>query len=67
MVVYDYNQWLSNPNLKHWQYKSSVGNKCNCNQPTLVELINQDFCIRGSIDTVVCTSCDNVYSLKISR
>lgn len=67
MIVRDYNEWLNDTDLTHWRYRSSVASKCKCSTPELIELINQDFCIRGSIDTVVCISCDKVHSLKINR
>jgi len=61
-------EWISEPTLKHWSSKSCVQNtKCGCTKPTLVELWEQDSCVRGRIDTIVCTNCNNVKSFKIIR
>lgn len=61
-------EWITNPNLKHWNNKSCVqSNKCKCNNPQLVELWEQDSCTKGRIDTVVCTKCNQIQSFKIIR
>jgi hypothetical protein len=61
-------EWINDPQLKHWNGKSCVqDNKCGCSEPQLVELWEQDDCVRGRIDTVVCTNCNKVQSFKIIR
>jgi hypothetical protein len=61
-------EWINDPQLKHWNGKSCVqDNKCGCSEPQLVELWEQDACVRGRIDTVVCTNCNKVQSFKIIR
>tara|TARA_R110000796_G_scaffold25883_3_gene72473 strand:- start:594 stop:833 length:240 start_codon:yes stop_codon:yes gene_type:complete len=60
--------WSVDPQLKQWNSKSSIQtDKCKCTNPTLVELWEQDSCVRGRIDTIVCTSCNKVKSLNIVR
>ena len=60
--------WIKNPQLKHWNSRDVVRtHKCNCEEPELVELWDQDSCVRGRIDTVVCTTCDSVRTFKIIR
>jgi len=60
-------EWIKDPQLKHWNGKSCVSDECNCNEPNLVELWEQDSCVRGRIDTIVCTNCDKVKSFEIVR
>ena len=59
--------WIKDPQLKQWRGKSCTSTKCNCSEPKLVELWEQDSCVRGRIDTIVCTQCNNVNSFKIIR
>ena len=60
--------WLKDPNLRHWNSRDVVRTqKCNCENPTLVELWEQDSCVRGRIDTIVCTECDKVKTFSIVR
>lgn len=62
-------EWIANPNLKHWASKSCIqDNKCGCSDDSnLVELWEHDSCVRGRIDTIVCTDCNRVKSFKIIR
>ena len=61
-------EWISEPNLRVWNSRSCVQkNECNCSKPKLVELWEQDSCVSGRIDTIVCTNCDKVESFKIIR
>ena len=62
-------EWINDPQLKHWVSVSSVqDNKCGCSDDSdLVELWEHDSCVRGRIDTVVCTKCNRIKSLKIVR
>jgi len=60
--------WSVDPQLKQWNSKSCIQNdKCECSNPTLVELWEQDSCAIGRIDTIVCTDCNKVKSLSIIR
>lgn len=59
--------WVKDPQLKHWSGRRCTHNECNCTAPKLIELWDQDSCIRGRIDTIVCTDCDSVKSFKIIR
>lgn len=60
-------QWSEDPKLGHWAGRRCTYHKCECNEPDLVELWEQDSCVRGRIDTVVCTKCDRVSTFKIIR
>ena len=61
-------EWINDPQLKHWSGVSCVqDNKCGCSDPKLVELWEQDSCVRGRIDTIICTNCNKVQSFKIIR
>ena len=62
-------EWINDPQLKHWVSVSSVqDNKCGCSDDSdLVELWEHDSCVRGRIDTVVCTKCNRIKSFKIVR
>ena len=62
--------WLQDAKLKHWNSKSCTDNRgtCRCdNTNHHVELWEQDSCVRGRIDSVVCTSCNILVSFKIIR
>ena len=61
-------EWIKDPQLKHWNSRGAVqDDKCGCSQPTLVELWEHDRCVRGRIDTIVCTNCNKVKSFNIVR
>jgi hypothetical protein len=60
-------EWIKNPELSKWSGRRCTYHKCTCDKPKLVELWDQDSCIRGRIDTVVCTKCDGVNTFKIIR
>lgn len=55
--------------LKHWALIDSLQDKkCGCvDKSYLVELQEHDSCIRGRIDTVVCTMCNKIESFRIIR
>ena len=68
MIIKLKEEWTKDPQLKHWAGKSCVQDKkCGCSNPTLVELWEQDPCVRGRIDTIVCTDCSNLKSFSIVR
>ena len=68
MITYVKEEWINNPQLKHWNGKSCVqDNKCGCSEPNLVELWEQDTCTRGRIDTIVCTNCNRIKTFNIIR
>jgi hypothetical protein len=61
-------EWLADANLNRWNSRSCVQDtKCGCSEPNLIELWEQDSCVRGRIDTIVCTNCDKVSSFSIIR
>jgi hypothetical protein len=60
-------QWSEDPKLKRWSGRRCTHHKCQCNEPELVELWEQDGCVRGRIDTIVCVKCDRVKTFKIIR
>ena len=61
-------EWIKDPQLKHLNSRGAVqDDKCGCSQPTLVELWEHDSCVRGRIDTIVCTNCNKVKSFNIVR
>jgi len=68
MIALYKEEWLKDPNLKHWNGLSCVqDDRCGCSEPTLIELWEQDSCVRGRIDTTVCTKCNKIKSFKIIR
>lgn len=60
-------QWTQDPKLKHWSNRRCTHLKCECVEPKLVELWEQDSCVRGRIDTTICVKCDRVKTFKIIR
>ena len=61
-------EWSVDPQLKHWSGKNPIQtDECKCSNPTLVELWEHDSCVRGRIDTIVCTDCNKVESFNIVR
>ena len=62
--------WLQDPKLRQWNSKSCTENRgtCRCgNDKNHVELWEQYSCVRGRIDSVVCTSCNTLLTFKIIR
>ena len=61
--------WLKDPNLKKWNsVRCTEKQNCTCNTDEHhVELWEQDFCVRGRIDTVICTKCDSIKTFNIIR
>lgn len=62
--------WKKDPILKKWYGVNCTtkGTDCKCADGNhLVELWEQDSCVRGRIDTVVCTTCDSIKTFSIVR
>lgn len=66
-MIYLREQWIKHPTLKKYTHTSCTDTKCSCNSPQVVELCEHDSCIRGRIDTKVCTNCDGIVSFQIVR
>ena len=63
-------EWIQDPTLKKWSRVECTDKQtiCQCEDGNhLVELWEHDSCVRGRIDTVVCTTCDSIKSFKIIR
>ena len=62
-------EWLSDPKLKKWDSVGcTVEENCTCKTDKYhVELWEQDSCVRGRIDTIICTLCDTIKSFRIVR
>jgi len=62
-------EWLKDQNLKKWNSVSCTErNPCRCgNIKNHVELWEHDSCVRGRIDTVVCTECNIIVDFTIVR
>ena len=64
------NQWSHDLQLKKWNSVSCTENRgiCICsNDYNHVELWEHDSCIRGRIDTKICTKCDVIIGFNIIR
>lgn len=63
------NEWTIDPQLKKWSSKSCVDKTlCSCKtDKNHVELWEHDSCVRGRIDTTVCTKCESVVKFSIVR
>jgi hypothetical protein len=62
--------WTTNPKYKKWSNISitTKSKKCECsNDDHHVELWEQDSCVRGRIDTIICEKCDAIESFRIIR
>ena len=61
--------WLKDPNLRKWNSVSCTeNNNCNCDTDEHhIELWEHDSCVRGRIDTIVCTKCDSIKTFNIIR
>ena len=61
--------WIAHPNLKKWRLRSCVETTlCSCkSEKNHVELFEHDSCVRGRIDTTVCTKCESIVKIKIIR
>lgn len=61
--------WIKTPELRKWSnVKSTTNSVCRCGDDKKhVELWEQDSCVRGRIDSVICTSCNVMVSFKIIR
>lgn len=63
-------EWIKDPKLKKWNRVGCTEKNtiCKCEDGNhLVELWEHDSCIRGRIDTIVCTICDSIKSFSIVR
>ena len=62
-------EWINNTELKKWNNVSSIERSiCNCGSDiNHIELWEHDSCVRGRIDTIVCTKCDVVVDFDIVR
>ena len=59
--------WINHRDLKHFSNKECTDTKCTCENPKLVNLWEHDSCVRGRIDTIICTLCDTIKSFRIVR
>lgn len=63
-------QWSVDSEFKKWSRYGCVDKKtkCDCEDGDhLVELIEHDSCVRGRVDTVICSICDTIKEFKIIR
>lgn len=62
-------EWITDPQLKKWSSVSCTERtRCRCgSDENHVELWGHDSCIRGRIDTVVCTKCNVIVDFDIIR
>lgn len=62
-------EWMEDPQLKKWSSKSCVDKTlCSCKtDKNHVELWEHDSCVRGRIDTTICTRCESVVKFSIIR
>jgi hypothetical protein len=62
-------EWIKTPELRKWSnVRNTNYSVCRCgNDKKHVELWEQDSCVRGRIDSVVCTSCNVLVSFKVIR
>lgn len=62
-------EWIQDPQLRKWSSRSCVDKKlCSCNtDENHVELWEHDSCVRGRIDTTICTECESVVKFSIIR
>ena len=61
--------WIKDPQLRKFNSVSCTDKTpCKCgNTKHHVELWEHDSCVRGRIDTVVCTKCNSVVDFDIIR
>jgi hypothetical protein len=70
MLVKTREEWIEDPTFKKWARIDCTEKHtiCKCDDGNhLVELWEHDSCVRGRIDTVVCTTCDSIKTFKIVR
>lgn len=62
-------EWINHPTLKKWSSRSCVEKTlCSCkSEKNHVELWEHDSCVRGRIDTTICTKCESIVGIKIVR
>jgi hypothetical protein len=63
------NEWMKDPQLRKWSSKSCVDKTlCSCKtDKNHIELWEHDSCVRGRIDTTICTKCESVVKFSIIR
>jgi hypothetical protein len=63
------NEWMEDSQLRKWSSKSCVETTlCSCkSERNHVELFEHDSCVRGRIDTTICTKCDTIVKFSIIR
>jgi len=63
------NEWMEDLQLRKWSSKSCVDKTlCSCKtDKNHVELWEHDSCVRGRIDTTICTKCESVVKFSIIR
>jgi len=66
-MIYLREEWAKHPNLKKYGWKKCTDSKCECTSQNVVELWEHDSCVRGRIDTKICTNCDGIVSFSIVR
>lgn len=70
-IYLDKEEWTKIDSLKHWINRDSSFHNtraCGCKgKGNYVTLLDHDYCIRGRIDTTVCTICDSVIRIDIVR
>jgi len=70
MVALLREDWIKDPQLKKWNLVDCTNRykKCDCKDGNhLIELHEHDSCIRGRIDTIICTKCNTIKSFSIVR
>lgn len=63
-------EWLADSHLKRWNTINCYDktNQCNCNNDeNFVELCEQDSCVVGRIDTIICLKCNAIKDFKIIK
>lgn len=62
-------EWMKDTQLRKWNSRSCVDKTlCSCNtDENHVELWDHDSCVRGRIDTTICTKCESVVKFTIVR
>lgn len=62
-------EWMKDTQLRKWNLVSCTERTpCKCgNSDNHIELWEHDSCVRGRIDTVICTKCNVVVDFDIVR
>lgn len=69
MKIVKRDEWIVDPELNRWRFKDPLPDRgCRCgNKDKHIELIDHSSCIRGRIDTTICTACNEIVSFDIVR